>query len=250
MYFLNRSITDIAAELQSYVVNELFYKQEPPDKSRRKYNPTMKDLRNFIGKIRQLERFNKEDIIRMDSLISSIHKEEKNTKVLFTSEQENLINLQEESSEDENTNPNQLGSLCPSLTKNKHHILSFLFCYQTQEQQRLLKRYGATAFLTEVHPSLTVKRALTFKFFVIFVQTNVDYQPVGFIVFSKRRKDGLKDGFSTLKGWNSSWTPKYLFVDSSEEMTNSITQVFPGEFWSHSFFIPRYYGISQQKEIF
>ncbi|XP_066927371.1 uncharacterized protein [Clytia hemisphaerica] len=227
LYFLNRSITDIAAELQSYVVNELFYKQEPPDKSRRKYNPTTKDLRNYIGKIRQLERFNKEDIIRMDSLISSIHKEENNTKVLFNSEQENILDLQDTSSEDENTHPNQLECLSPSLNKNNHHILSFLFCYQTQEHQRLLKRYGATAFLTEVNPSLTVKRALTFKFFVVFVQTNVDFQPVGFIVFSKRRNDGLKDGFSTLKNWNSSWAPKYLFIDSTDEMINASTKVFP-----------------------
>ena len=68
--------------------------------------------------------------------------------------------------------------------------------------------------------------------YVVFVQTNVDFQAVGIIAHSKQRKEGLEEGLLILKSWNPAWTPKYVFVDPSEEMNVAINCAFPGNFYS------------------
>jgi len=238
LYFQKLSLTDIINALELHVANEMFYKLEPPDKKRRKYYPSQKDIRNFIGRIRQIERFSKEDKKRMNNIITSIQNEE-NNNVLFTSTEDKLAEqmIQCDSSEEEffeqlpldSSNMAGVSKMKKPLAA-KHDTLSFLFCYQTSEQQRLLKRYGTITFLVEIQHNSSVKRALTFKMFAIFVQTNVDYQAVGFLMFSKRRKEGLKEGLSTFKEWNSWWTPKYFLIDYTEEVLDAYSQLFSGIF--------------------
>ena len=220
-----------------YVINEMFYKLEPPDKKRRKYYPTQKDLRNFIGRIRQIERFSKEDRKKMNHIVASIQSEEKNNKVLFTSVEDKLPEPMISSDEDY-FDQLQLDSSSNNTKKRsvQQEILSYLFCYQTSMQQRLLRRYGTISFLVEIQHNSSAKRALTFKMFVIFVQTNVDYQAVGFIMFSKRRKNGLAEGLSTFKDWNNWWIPKYFLIDCTEEVLDAFSQVFSG-IWQGGIFM-------------
>ena len=230
----------------------MFYKKEAPEKSRRKYYPSPKDIRNFVSRIRMIERFSKEDLDKINELVSKIEQEETNVKVLFTSTQEAVqySTLYEDSTIEEsitsenkaNSNESELNELAQS--ENRHlpqpmikevahpETLSFLFCYQSHDQRRLLRRYQSVAFLAQVFHNSSIKRTLTFQMYVVFVQTNVDFQAVGIIAHSKQRKEGLEEGLLILKSWNPAWTPKYVFVDPSEEMNVAINCAFPGNFYS------------------
>ena len=224
----------------------MFYKQAPPDKNRRKYYPSPKDIRNFVSRIRMIERFSKEDISKIRELISKIQQEDTNVKILFTSTHEaaqySILHedLVAEETVASKTKANE-SEMSQFTESENHHLaqstfkevahpetLSFLFCYQSYKQQRLLKRYPSVAFLTEVFHSSSIKRTLTFQMYVVFVQTNVDFQVVGIIAHSKHRKEGLEEGLLALKNWNPAWAPNCIFIDPNEEMTDAANCVFPG----------------------
>lgn len=240
LYFQRKSCSEIAAALNDHVINEMFYKQTPPDKNRRKYFPSSKDIRNFVSRIRLIEKLNKENNLKIIEFVAKVQQEKTKVKILFTSSnEEDQYSLHDDLVEKTAADP-KLSEISEDTQSENHLLLqpvkevpipeslSFLFCYQSYEQQRLLKRYSHVGFLTEISHSSDIRRTLTFKMYVMFVQTNVDYQAVGIIAHSKQNSEGLQDGLLALKNWNPGWTPKYLFVDPTEEMTLAAHHVFPG----------------------
>lgn len=231
LYMENFSLSTIMSALNSHIVNEMFYNQEPPSKKRRKYYPSRKDVRNFIGRIRQLSRFTKEEKKKISDLANVICSDVANSGVLFTfTEGESFESVDIEFSEDETEAENNSQHISYEDKPKEEKVQTFLSCYQSPEQQRLLKRYGNTVtLLVEVRHNTTVKRALTFKMFLLLVQTNVDFQAVGCVVFSKQRKNGLENGLALLKERNLFWTPKYVLIDCTEEINAVAAQLFPSE---------------------
>uniref|UniRef100_A0A7M5X5H9 Uncharacterized protein n=1 Tax=Clytia hemisphaerica TaxID=252671 RepID=A0A7M5X5H9_9CNID len=110
-------------------------------------------------------------------------------------------------------------------------IQRFLLFHQSQSQQYLLNRYGSFVYITEVQPkSIGYKAANGVATFLIYVRTNVDCQVVGTILCNKYNDHAqvLKEALTEFKEINEFWRPKYLMIDPSDAMVNSVGEVFPG----------------------
>ena len=102
-----------------------------------------------------------------------------------------------------------------------------IFCHQTSQQQRLLKRYGNQFVICEV---TNLIERVPFPLFCLFVQTNVDYQLVASFIVEMRNKESIIQGLTSIKEWNPAWSPKYIIVDYSDEQMEAVKDVFPGKF--------------------
>lgn len=98
----------------------------------------------------------------------------------------------------------------------------FLFVYQAEHHQRLLKRYGSIGLLDATYK--TTKYSL--PLFFICVKTNVDYQVVGAFMCEHESKNAIKEGLSIFSGWNQDWHPSYFMTDFDEKEIDSIEEVF------------------------
>ncbi|XP_065682897.1 uncharacterized protein LOC136071707 isoform X1 [Hydra vulgaris] len=96
---------------------------------------------------------------------------------------------------------------------------SFLFVYQTEEMQRLLKIYGNEITLLDATYK-TTKYSLPLFFLV--VKTNVDYQIVGTFICEGESTKNIQSGLAKIKEWNPNWNPLYFMVDCCAEEINAI----------------------------
>ena len=103
---------------------------------------------------------------------------------------------------------------------------TLIFCHQTSQQQRLLKRYGRQVVLSEV---TNLIERVPFPLFNLFVQTNVDYQLVASFIVEVRNKASILQGLSTVKDWNPGWLPKYIVIDYSDDQSEAVKEVFPSK---------------------
>ena len=103
---------------------------------------------------------------------------------------------------------------------------TLIFCHQTPQQQRLLKRYGNKVVMCEITNSV---QHVPFPMFCLFVQTNVDHQLVATFILEIRNKESIIQGLNTVKEWNPAWMPKYITTDYAEEQTDAVLNVFPGQ---------------------
>ena len=113
---------------------------------------------------------------------------------------------------------------------NHHQFHTFNYVYQNTWQQRMLHRYGRIVYITEVKHNKSAARALTFKTYLLLVQTNVDFQVVGVIMHSKiKGGTSLSECLERFKSFSLQWVPKYFFVDVSEPIFSAIETAFPGK---------------------
>lgn len=99
-----------------------------------------------------------------------------------------------------------------------------IFCCQSHDQQRLLKRYGKEALLFEVSTA-----NVPFPIFGVFVPTNVDFQLVYLFMVQSRSNTSLRNGIVKLAEWNPDWSPKFLIVDYGIERLSMLDQLFPSK---------------------
>ena len=132
---------------------------------------------------------------------------------------ENII-LQSESVE---TTESLLPSKNSASRRNKP---SLIFCHQTSQQQRLLKRYGRQVILCEI---TNLVERVPFPLFTMFVQTNSDYQLVGSFIVEVRNKQSLLQGLNAVKEWNPGWDPKYVVLDYSDDQIEAFKEIFPSK---------------------
>ena len=225
----NYSTADITESLRNYVVKELFWNQGPPDPKRRRYFPNKKDIHNIVGRIRLLSKFSREDQDELKKLVEQIRGRKDDIKICLNIEEATVSGNRIESSDDEEFfEPDINSGLKSKKKKEDKKTETFLFSYQTPQQQRLLMRYGNITYIVEIECS-NLKRALPYEMYAFLVQTNVDYQVVGWFLTSKRREGGVVEGLNTLKKWNAHWEAKYLLVDCSEKIYNAVATVFPGK---------------------
>lgn len=132
---------------------------------------------------------------------------------------ENII-LQSESVE---SSDSMLSSKNSASRRNK---ASLIFCHQTSQQQRLLKRYGRQVILCEI---TNLIERVPFPLFTMFVQTNSDYQLVASFIVEIRNKPSLLQGLNAIKEWNPGWDPKYVVLDYSDEQIEAFKEIFPSK---------------------
>ena len=193
--------------LDEFVERELFAGKEPPSKKRRRYYPNMKDIRNYMSKGKMLTRLTgnvRDDLVSLAKRLQKTHPTE-------------YIILQSEYPGKDTSQIKLVDHMCYKPT--------LIFCHQTQQQQRLMKRYGSQVNLCEV--TNHIDRS-PFPLFCLFVQTNVDYQPVATFILEYRNLPSHIQGLKTVKEWNPGWSPKYFITESSAEQTEAVTQVFAG----------------------
>ena len=102
-----------------------------------------------------------------------------------------------------------------------------LFIHQTDQQRRLLKRYGNEICLLDATYK-TTKYAL--PLFFVVVKTNVDYQIVASFVVQDESTKSITEALAILKSWNPFWDAKCFMVDNCEEEIQSIEANFSGKF--------------------
>ena len=224
----NHTSAEIKESLRNHVVNELFWRQDLPDMKRRRYNPNKKDIYNIIARTRFACKFTegKQDDIK--KLIEQIRERNKNVRVYFNVEANVYNGNKAESSDEEFFVPDDNPEAKKKRGKEIRKIQTFLFAYQTAQQQRLLKRYGYVAYIVQIECD-NLNKTLPFEMYALLVQTNIDFQVVGLFCASKQMQDGVKRGLSTLREWNTDWEPKYLLVDCCEKIYGAISAVFPGK---------------------
>ena len=231
----NQDLNEIMESLNNHVKNELFWNKEPPDPRRRRYNPSRKDVWNFIRRLRNLNRFTSEEEEKIRNIVDQINGDRQKRKILFRVDEANISDefidpdTKPDSPYDDFFEPDPNEKEKGKEKRKKERIVqTFLCCYQSPKQQRLMKMYSNITYVTELDHAVVLKNTLSYRFYIMFVQTNVDYQVVGSILVSKQRKNGLVEGLKVFQEWNSYWNPKHMFVDCSEVMFEAVAQVFPG----------------------
>ena len=228
LYLQNYSLKEISKALEDHVVNEMFWKQEPPDINRRRFYPSTRDIQLFVGRIRKLSKFSDEEQQVIRKVADDIQVENGSANSLLNIEERYANENKSGSSDDEFFEP-ELENNSQKKKREEKKLQTVLFCYQTPQQQRLLKRYGNQSYLVEIECGVQLKRALTIEMYALLVQTNVDFQVVGCFVVSKQRKDGVTEALNIFKEWNTFWQPKYFLVDYAEKIVAAVTAVFPGK---------------------
>lgn len=215
----NIAITEIMKKLQSHVQNEMFFKQQPPDKNRRRYNPSRRDVQNFIHGIRSMAQIPMKDLEQLQDDFQELQDADSDSIVYFVLPDD----AKRETSEELMTN--KAKRLAPLK------MTQFIFFYQTSFQRHLLQKYGNIVYLVEVTPDENARKALTVKMYLLMVQTNADHQIVGCIIYNKHNPNALKDALNVCKESNSSfWSPKILMVDFTDDLLEAVAEVFPGKF--------------------
>ena len=204
------SSSEIKKILEEYVELDLFACKPLPAKTRRRYYPNIKDVRNYMNKAKMLTRLSADLKLELQELASTLQQSRPT---------ENII-LQSESVE---STDSMLSSKNSASRRNK---ASLIFCHQTSQQQRLLKRYGRQVILCEI---TNLVERVPFPLFTMFVQTNSDYQLVACFIVEIRNKPSLLQGLNAIKEWNPSWDPKYAVLDYSDEQIEAFKEIFPSK---------------------
>ena len=97
-----------------------------------------------------------------------------------------------------------------------------MFCYQSEDHQYLLKRYGAVVLLDATYK--TTKYSL--PLFSLVVKTNVGYIVCGIFIIQFEDSRSIARALNVFKEWNKDWVPEYFIVDFSEAEMNGTRTVF------------------------
>jgi len=224
-----KTVTDILKELTDYVQDEIFY-QQVPNQKRRRYNPSRRDIQNFIQRMNESAIFFDSELKELQEHFAELDREDPERNLYFECQnppvevEEDFIN---------NSKKKRLNQI--------DAVSQFVLVHQSTTQQHLLHRYGQFAYLVEVIPNANVKWALFFRMFLLVVRTNVDHQTVGTFLFNKYHSSeedesdedsGLQQALSQFKEMNSFWKPKYLLVDATDELSSVVSELFPGLLFS------------------
>lgn len=100
---------------------------------------------------------------------------------------------------------------------------SFLFVHQSEDQRKLLNKYGDMVLLDATYK--TTKYAL--PLFMVVVRTNVSYVPVMEFICENESTPCITEALALLKSWNPNWSPKFFMLDYSEQEYQALHAIFP-----------------------
>ena len=228
-------VLDIHEALKLHVKDVLFYGKTLPALNNRKYYPAKHDIRNLRLRVYQLCQFTASEQAAVTEAVEKLKTGGQQTSVLFHIKivgNEEEINPEPDDDdlffEPEPKKKPRYERKTPKKPFRGHY--AFMFACQSSWQQRMLQKYGTTVFVAEVRPNASANRALTFNMYVLMVQTNVDYQVVGSLLYSKiHNAFTMGDCLQHFASSNLQWTPKYFVVDVGEEISSALEAVFPGD---------------------
>ena len=100
-----------------------------------------------------------------------------------------------------------------------------LFDHQTENQRRILQRYGNHICLLDATYK-TTKDSITL--FFLAIKSNVNYQVVVSFAIQDETTVCICEAISIIRSRNGEWKPKLFMVDNCEEEIRSIETNFPG----------------------
>ena len=153
-----RRVSDVKKYLEHYVENELFQGKAVPSRTRRRYFPRKKDIANEISKIKRAKRFTQIDQDYLHHLISKWSLQKPEDKFFFrphsTQRDTDLTDTVNTTFENDGLDDDindDIDEIRPKQTPKSQNNL--LFCYQSEQQQRLLARYGSICLLDATYRS-------------------------------------------------------------------------------------------------
>ena len=212
---------DVMKEIEIMVCEELFYMKLPPDRTHRRYYPSIRDVRNIMRNTREAAKIHYSHLRDLKNHFDALS-EKRGTALYFNfnglSLEQALLNKDVEQKSEHDIKEKR--------TK-PDNIQEFVLFHQSPLQQYLLNRYGSIVYITEVYPPENNSRALSVRLFLILVRTNVDYQVVGTILMNRFKENGLHESLLKCRETNEAWMPRYFMIDLNEELLLSIRELFP-----------------------
>lgn len=190
--------------LENFVSKELFPGRRPPPKTRRRFYPSNKDLTNYMQRAKHRQRHSKINQENLQILLEK-WKTESPDDFFFFRQKEKKENDGQADEKNEN----------------------LLFCYQSKNQQYLLKKYGNEMCLLDA-TYRTTRYAL--PLFFLCVRTNVSYEVVGVFISQNENSDSIAEALHIICKCNPDWNPKYFMVDFDSAEILALEDVFPGMF--------------------
>ena len=219
-----RKVSEMRRHLDSFVNSELFKGQQPPEKMRRRFFPTNKDMYNHMYKAKVAHRFSALDQKNLDVLVKKWKAESPLDSFLYEphcstgNSNASMVPMAE-------SNGDEPSDDVPDPQPAADTTQSLLFCHQTKEQRQLLHKYGNQMCLLDA-TYRTTKYAL--PLFFLCVRTNVCYQVVGSFVVQYENMASIQRALMVFKEWNPAWHPSFFMVDFAEEEIQALERVFPG----------------------
>ena len=186
-----RKVSDIRRYLEHYVKNDLFHGKTIPSKTRCRYFPRRKDIANEISKIKQAKRFTQVDQDHLKELVTNWRVQKPNDNFFFRA-QENIDCADGYSSGSEIDD--DIDDLRCKPTRELQNNL--LFCYQSEQQCRLLAHYGNAMCLLDA-TYRTTRYAL--PLFFLCVRTNVGCQVVGVFIIQQEDIESINAALEIFK---------------------------------------------------
>ncbi|XP_043930240.1 uncharacterized protein LOC122804449 isoform X1 [Protopterus annectens] len=183
--------------VKSFVCQELFPESDTVEETRRRFFPTRKDISNLLLKSRYEGHNSKLDQENILHLVQNWQKQTPNCSIFCRANSVSEAN---------------------SVQQN------FLFCYQTDWQKKLLKKYGNQITLLDA-TYRTTRYAL--PLFFLCVRTNVCYTVVAAFVTQLETSMCILEPLNILKQWNDEWKPSCFMVDFCLEEINALSNCFP-----------------------
>ena len=109
------------------------------------------------------------------------------------------------------------------MSSNNTERNTFLWVHQSEDQRKLLKKYGELVLIDATYK--TTKYAL--PLFLLVVRSNVSYVPVAEFFVESENINNIKEALEVVKSWNKDWNPRYFMLDYSEQEYQALQQIFP-----------------------
>ncbi|XP_013412961.1 uncharacterized protein LOC106175477 [Lingula anatina] len=192
--------------------------EQRPDRSNRRFYPSIVDIRGHMYRALVKLRFSKIDQENFRRIVES-WKDNSDDSFFFRPYKKRLdIDFETANITDD--------TFTDDITINqKTSEERLLFVHQTQWQKRLLSTYGNELFLLDATYRVT---KYSLPLFFLVVRTNVDYQVVASFVIQDETTEAISEALAMVKSWNPSWQPKNAMTDNCDEEIKAIESVLPG----------------------
>ena len=191
---------EVRRHLKIFVEQDLYRGRKAPPKSNQRFYPSKNTIRSYIYKAVIRERFSKFDQENLQKKVELWQSKCPDETFLFRP----LVDYSEETNcaEDEDTEDNEEEDDNEDILPKSTNGL--LFVHQTNNQKRLLQRYGNELSLLDATYK-TTKYSLALFFLV--VKTNVNYHILGSFVVQSETFQSIAEALKVIKDWNGTWNP-------------------------------------------
>ncbi len=217
------TVNEMRRQLKVAVKHELFNGTNVPPTSNRRYFPNQRIIRSHMVHVQRKLRHSMIDQECLVEKVKQWKKEQPNCKIFY---RPTKVGVSNDANEFESTADGDDDADDAEIKLLRDNGDGFLFVYQSDQQRRLLSRYGnEIAFLDATYRTTRY----TLPLFFLVVKTNVDYQVVGAFVSENEDTDSIEEAIGIFKKWIPEFKPKYFMTDYSNEEINAIENNFKGK---------------------